>query len=93
VHFSRTHTVFNGSPLYSYLTDSQNSTLGVTLTRTDYTLDCMVKIFAGNDAVLSLNAGSLDQVERIIIDAVVKTGVKIFAPNGFWLKCDGLRIM
>jgi len=55
----------------------------VKVARTDYSLDSLVDIFKGQDAVLCLMSGYGKSLENTIVDASIKAGVKRYFPSEF----------
>jgi len=56
---------------------------GVKVARTDYSLDSLVDIFKGQDAVLSFFGGENLTKQNVLIDAAAKAGVKRFFPSEY----------
>ena len=69
--------------------------LGGTIIRSDYTFDSLVKVFTGQDAVVSTLATANIAEQQIIVDAVAAAKVKRFVPSEFGsdTSVEGLETM
>jgi hypothetical protein len=71
------------------------SFLGATIIRSDYSFDSLIKIFAGQDAVISTLSTANIAEQKIIVDAVAAANVKRFMPSEFGsdTSIEGLEAM
>jgi hypothetical protein len=69
--------------------------LGATVIKSDYSFDSLVKVFAGQDAVVSTLATANIDEQKIVVDAVAAAKVKRFMPSEFGsdTSVDGLETM
>ncbi|KAL2211243.1 NAD(P)-binding protein [Sarocladium strictum] len=57
--------------------------LGAAVIKSDYSFDSLVKVFAGQDAVVSTLATANIDEQKIVVDAVAAAKVKRFVPSEF----------
>ncbi|KAG9502160.1 hypothetical protein J7337_004985 [Fusarium musae] len=69
--------------------ESSNSTLppGINTVKTDYSEESLVEALRGHDAVVSMASGiavgQIFPLQKLLVDAAVKAGVKFFVPSEF----------
>ncbi|KAI8922224.1 hypothetical protein DFJ77DRAFT_495485 [Powellomyces hirtus] len=56
---------------------------GITVHRTDYSEASLLSAFKGQDAIVSNLGGTGHELEKKVIDAALKVGVRRFIPSGF----------